>query len=113
MTLRTRQSCVLSLQWVPCLGVINGLLPIRPNDNLEIATDVLGMAPDAILCRLGGIRHAGVIAAMVRQPLSNFLMTVKALEQRPTECDRVAGGALRHGIERLVRLRKGSGRQLR
>ena len=107
------KAAVAALQVVAGLGVIELREIDIPADRHEFHAVVFGMATDALQLAAVLLGHGGVQSAFLADPLANLGMTAQAFEFAGSGSERVAGGALRLPGEALVRLRQGTGRELR
>jgi hypothetical protein len=94
VALLTSQRGVLSLQKISALAVIKGITSSRPRHNAEGASQMLRVTPHTILplIRLGD--NAGVVSALRRQALLNFLVAIQTFELRPAAAQPVARSTL-------------------
>jgi hypothetical protein len=104
---------MLPFEPVACFLVPEFLLPFRPANNCELAPEVLGVTSRAVAPLLRGIRDARMIAALRSHALPDLLVAIYALEAPLTEAKRMAGCALRRAIERIMRRRQRTRRDLR
>lgn len=108
VALRTVDLRVLSLQHIARLRVVKSFLRRNPVNQLEIFAVMFGVA---LRTRLP-VRKCRVKPVPAAQFARNFLVAARAVEHCRSLPNHMARGALRRAIERLVRVGKGTGRNL-
>ena len=106
------QPCVLALQRISRLFMVELLQWRVPVDERKLFTVVVQMAADAILAI--GVFHfqPRVIAMLFGERARNFLVTLKTFEGRRAGSELVTAGALRCPAERLMRFGEWARRNL-
>jgi len=103
---------VLAFQGVSGQTVIELFLGRFPVNQVEVLAIVLEVAADTVFA-VGIVHlHTGMVAVLAGESFRNFLMTIEAFEGGGTRAELMAGIALRGPAQRLVGLRKRTGRNL-
>lgn len=104
---------VLAFEFPAGLLVIEFLLGYGPSHHAVIQSVVLGVAAGAIVAAATGLYLRGMIAALLSQAISDFLVAIQAAELRRPRAEDVTPGALQRPIEIAMRLAEWTGRNLR
>ena len=101
MALLTVESRVLAVQRPPGLAVIELGRRSGPTDQLVLTAVVLSVASGAFLIRRRSAPpyDLDVIAPLLSQPATDFVVAIQAFELDCAFAERVAGGALQRAVE--------------
>ena len=113
MALITLEPRVAPVQRIARSSVIEFVETHIPANRHKVLAVVVGVALDALGVRRSFLKERWVEPAMVGEQLADFGVTGKALELPFSTAADVATGATRGAVERAMRLRKRTGRELR
>lgn len=108
VTIAAANAGMLAIQREPCRRVIEPLRRRIPVDHLETHSIVVGVALDACRSQRSRSRKSGMQSGIALQFVSNFPVTVDALERWSTRRNLVALNAIRVSGQGLMRFCQGA-----
>ncbi|MFN7996252.1 MAG: hypothetical protein U0Q18_21755 [Bryobacteraceae bacterium] len=96
------QPGVTPLQQIACGFVIELIFRCGPLEYLEILAIVLGVATGTILIALCPIRHSPVVAFVLSDQVTDFLVTRQAVQLRDARPEGVTTTAFQRAIQRVM-----------